>query len=184
MFDVDTFLTDLVACREEAEPRRAAKEVVTRALADPAKIAAAITPLAGGISTLHQSPELTVINVAWAPNMRLMPHNHQMWALIGIYTGAEDNQFFRRDSNGALVDTATRRFETGQVAVLGAETIHAVANSTDRLTAAIHVYGGDFFNEPRSQWGPGDLVERPWDVAEVNRQFEAANAAAGLSVEP
>jgi predicted metal-dependent enzyme (double-stranded beta helix superfamily) len=115
--------------------------------------------------------------------MRLMPHDHHMWALIGIYAGVEDNQFFRRSSSGELLEAPTRRLETGEVAALGPETIHAVTNPTDRLTGAIHVYGGDFVNEPRSQWGPGDLRERPYDMSEVNRQFHAANVAAGLATE-
>ena len=39
------------------------------------------------------------------------------------------------------------------------------------VTAAIHVYGGDFVREPRSQWGPGERVERPYDHDFVNREF-------------
>jgi len=27
--------------------------------------------------------------------MTIMPHNHRMWAVIGIYTGREDNIFWR-----------------------------------------------------------------------------------------
>jgi predicted metal-dependent enzyme (double-stranded beta helix superfamily) len=32
-------------------------------------------------------------NVVWAPKMTIMPHNHCMWAVIGVYTGREDNIF-------------------------------------------------------------------------------------------
>jgi hypothetical protein len=28
--------------------------------------------------------------------MTVMPHNHNMWAIIGIYTGREDNILWRR----------------------------------------------------------------------------------------
>ncbi|HEX5614250.1 MAG TPA: hypothetical protein VFZ83_03760, partial [Acidimicrobiia bacterium] len=44
------------------------------------------------------------------------------------------------------------------------------------LTAAIHVYGGDFVNQPRSQWGPGPLEERPYDIALAHQRFADANA--------
>jgi hypothetical protein len=40
------------------------------------------------------------------------------------------------------------------------------------------VYGGDFVNQPRSQWGPGDLVERPFSMDQLRRQFVEANEAA------
>jgi predicted metal-dependent enzyme (double-stranded beta helix superfamily) len=112
--------------------------------------------------------------------MQLMPHDHRMWAVIGIYTGAEDNQFYRRGPDRELVETTGRRLDTGEVCVLGTQTIHGVANPREQLTGAIHVYGGDFVNQPRSQWGPGDLVERPYDLEAINRQFHEANLAAGL----
>ena len=44
--------------------------------------------------------------------------------------------------------------------------------SPTRVTSspgAIHVYGGDFINQPRSQWGPGPLEERPYDTDEALR---------------
>ena len=37
----------------------------------------------------------------------------------------------------------------GQVATLGRDIIHSVANPIAKLTSAIHVFGGDFFNPPR-----------------------------------
>jgi hypothetical protein len=44
-------------------------------------------------------------------------------------------------------------------------------------TGAIHVYGGDFVAQPRSQWAPPDLLEEPYDVERVNRVFADANGA-------
>ena len=48
------------------------------------------------VQKLCHSSDLTILNVIWAPHMTIMPHNHQMWAVIGIYTGREDNIFWRR----------------------------------------------------------------------------------------
>lgn len=181
MFDVDAFLADLAACAGESESRRAATEVVSRAMSAPNAVADAISPDLGGISLMQHSPELTVINVAWAPGMRIIPHDHRMWAIIGIYVGIEDNQFYTRGADGNLVETVGRRLDTGDVCTLGTETIHSVSNPAGRLTAAIHVYGGDFVNHPRSQWGPGDSTERPYDMSDVNRLFHEANVEAGLA---
>jgi predicted metal-dependent enzyme (double-stranded beta helix superfamily) len=111
--------------------------------------------------------------------MVLFPHDHRMWAAIGIYAGREDNTFFRRSDVDAprLVDSGAKQLSVGDVLVLGADTIHAVANSQDQLTGALHVYGGDFVNEPRSQWGPGARTERPFDLEIVRGQFADANRA-------
>ena len=48
-------------------------------------------------------------------------------------------------------------------------------NPTRVLTAAIHVYGGDFVHQPRSQWGPGPEVEQPYDVDQAQQEFAEAN---------
>jgi predicted metal-dependent enzyme (double-stranded beta helix superfamily) len=178
MFDVDQLIADCRSARAENEPRLAVRDVLQRVLTTPDEVASSMDPREGGFTMMYRDDDLTVLHVVWAPGMSIYPHDHRMWAVIGIYMGAEDNEFFRRDPERSLVPSNGRRLEVGDVAALGIETIHAVTNPLDRLTAAIHVYGGDFVNEPRSQWGPGDLVERPFDMNDVNRQFADANAAA------
>lgn len=180
MLDLDALYVELESTLAEPSPALAAKEVLARAVARPTAVAAALAPTAGGIRLLLHTPRLTVIDAAWAPGMRLMPHDHRMWAVIAVYQGAEENEFFRRADGRGLVASNGRRLDVGDVAVLGASTIHAVANPGSTLTGAIHVYGGDFVNQPRSQWGPGDGLERPFDLDAALRQFHDANVEAGL----
>ena len=61
------------------------------------------------------------------------------------------------------------------MAPLGAAIIHAVTNPLDRITAAIHVYGGDFFATPRSEWDPQSFREQPYSVEDTLRAFEESN---------
>ncbi|HKE74993.1 MAG TPA: hypothetical protein VKB57_15330 [Acidimicrobiales bacterium] len=180
MFDVDRLLDECRAAGAEAEPRLAVRDVLARALDRPGDVAAALRPTEGGLQFLHHAEDLTVVHVVWAPGMRLYPHDHRMWAAIAIYTGREDNTFYRRAGAGdrGLDETGGRSLAVGDVLLLGDDTIHAVTNPEARLTGAIHVYGGDFVNEPRSQWGPGPQEERPFDLDEARRQFEEANRAA------
>ena len=56
----------------------------------PTVIAEALRPEQAGITLLHQADDLTVLNVVWAPRMSIYPHDHRMWAIIGIYGGRED----------------------------------------------------------------------------------------------
>jgi hypothetical protein len=53
-----------------------------------------------------------------------------------------------------------------------------VVNPVDGLSAALHVFGGDFVHEPRSEWDWETLTERPYDDAHAQRLFDAANASA------
>ena len=179
MFDLDELISDCIAGGTETEPRLAVRDVLSRVLERPDDIASALHPTEGGITLLHNTPDLTLIHVVWAPGMQLFPHNHLMWAAIGIYAGQEDNTFFRRTGPGerTLDESGGKQLKVGDVALLGDDTIHAVANPTRRLTGAIHVYGGDFVKQARSQWGPGPREERPYDLADVDARFAEANRA-------
>jgi hypothetical protein len=55
-----------------------------------------------------------------------------------------------------------------------------VTNPIPRLTAAIHVYGGDFFAAERSEWDPETLLEGRYDAERTMRRFEAANEMSKL----
>ena len=43
------------------------------------------------------------------------------------------------------------------------------------LTGALHVYAGDFFATPRSEWDPETFTEKPYDVEHTKRVFEESN---------
>ena len=174
MFDIDEFIDECRAAVGDTQPHRAVREVLERAVSEPVAVGDALTPSEGGFTLLHHAPDLTVLHVVWAPGMRIFPHDHNMWAAIGIYAGQEDNEFFRRAGDG-LTESGGRQLRESDVVLLGDDTIHAVTNPLNRLTAAIHVYGGDFVNEPRSQWGPGPVEERPYDIAVAQQQFAEAN---------
>jgi predicted metal-dependent enzyme (double-stranded beta helix superfamily) len=147
-----------------------------RAFDDPAAVLAAVgEPVTSGLTALYRSPDLTILNVVWKPGMTIMPHNHEMWAVIGIYGGREDNIFWRRikdDPKGRLEAAGARALSTGDVAPLGRDIIHSVTNPIQKLTGAIHVYGGDFFATERSEWDPELLTERPFDQSMLSARFE------------
>ncbi len=189
MFEKDRFIEDCKAALGEGQ--RAVRELMLEAVADPSGIVAELgEPTKAGVYPLHHAPDLTVINFVWAPCMTLLPHNHKMFAVIGIYSGREDNMFWRQleDGPGAgpqIEAAGAESLGPGQVATLGRDIIHSVANPITKLTSAIHVYGADFFNppEPRSQWDHETLAEQPWDMEHTRAVFRAAETrySAGLA---
>jgi predicted metal-dependent enzyme (double-stranded beta helix superfamily) len=110
--------------------------------------------------------------------MTIMPHDHRMWAVVGVYSGREDNIFWRRlpGEVGKLEAAGAKALSTGDAEPLGHNIIHSVTNPIPRLTGAIHVYGGDFFKAERSEWDPETLLEERYDVEKNMRLFEEANA--------
>jgi predicted metal-dependent enzyme (double-stranded beta helix superfamily) len=178
MLDVDQFVSECQATLLEAEPRLAVSDLLERTLDDASSVEQALPATRGELTTLHHSPELTVLKVVWAPGMSIWPHDHQMWAAIGIYAGQEDNTFFRR-VDGCLEARRTRELATNDVVLLGDEAIHAVHNPLGTCTAAIHVYGGDFFNRDMAQWDPETLEPQPTAKSPA-AFFEEANERLGL----
>lgn len=174
--DLDRFVADCVAASQDGDPQRAVGEVLARAVSAPrAALAALGDPKEAAIRPLHRSRTLTIFSATWTPQMNLMPHNHLMWALIGIYTGREDNILWRRTAGTVEAFEARALFE-GDVTALPADVIHSVTNPLPRFTGGIHVYGGDFFDTRRSQWDPETLREGPSDGATIREMFERENA--------
>jgi predicted metal-dependent enzyme (double-stranded beta helix superfamily) len=174
MFETDSFIAECVEAASEHEPRLAVRDVLERGMADPLSVSRALPPERAGITKLHVAPEITILHVVWAPGMSFGPHDHRMWAAIGIYTGGEDNSFYRR-RQGTLTASGGRRLRPRDVALLGDDTIHAVTNPTTEYTGSIHIYGGDFFATSRSEWRGDPYREQPYDVQYVLDYFEAAN---------
>jgi predicted metal-dependent enzyme (double-stranded beta helix superfamily) len=101
MFDLDQFIADCRAALAADKSHKNVREVVARAVSNPAAILKGLgEPKRSEVQKLYHSGDLTILNVIWAPRMTIMPHNHQMWAVIGIYTGREDNIFWRRVPGG------------------------------------------------------------------------------------
>ena len=179
MFDLEQFTADCRAALKADSSHKLVREVVARAVSDSAAVLKGLGELKRAeIQKLYHAPDLTILNVIWAPMMTVMPHNHQMWAVIGIYSGREDNVFWRRlpDNHSRVEAVGARALCVGDAEPLGHNIIHSVTNPIPRLTGAIHVYGGDFFGAHRSEWDPETLVEGPFDPDRAMRRFEEANA--------
>jgi predicted metal-dependent enzyme (double-stranded beta helix superfamily) len=174
-FDQDRFVDDCIAAHREGDSQAAVRAVLARAVADHNSVLSTLGgPTEAGLNVLHRSPTLTIFAAKWAPQMNLIAHDHRMWALIGIYTGREDNILWRRTNEGLHAYGAAVLF-AGDVAALPADAIHSVTNPLPRFTAGIHIYGGDFFNTTRSQWDMETLAETPSDGAAIRAMFDHEN---------
>jgi predicted metal-dependent enzyme (double-stranded beta helix superfamily) len=180
MFDLDQFIADCRAAVADDASHKLVRDIVERAVADPANVLKGLgEPRLGSVDALYRGDDLTILNVVWPPFFTIMPHEHRMWAVIGVYTGAEDNMFWRRigELGGTKVEAAGgRALRVGDAEPLGRDIVHSVTNPIARLTGAIHVYGGDFFAVQRSEWDAETLTERPYDIEKNMRLFTEANA--------
>lgn len=180
MFDLDRFIADCRAAVAEDPSHKLVREVVARAVAEPGSVIKAVgEPKLGHVEALYRGDDVTILNVVWPPRFTIMPHEHRMWAVIGVYAGAEDNMYWRRkgEPGASRIEAAgARSLRVGDAEPLGRDIVHSVTNPIEKLSGAIHVYGGDFFAVKRSEWDPETLVEKPYDIDKNMRLIQQANA--------
>jgi len=173
-FEIERFIDDVKRAGAETDAQSAIEEVLHRAVSQPQAILAELGERPAGIHPIYRSDDITILNVVWAPLMVLLPHNHNMWASIGIYAGREDNILWERRGDRVTAAGAASLSEK-EVFGLPADAIHSVTNPIGRLTGAIHIYGGDFFAPGRSEWDAESLRERPWDLDAARGEFTRAS---------
>ena len=175
MSDLGSFVEDCLTAVRADPTHKAVAEVMRSRMSDHNAFLDEIgEPTQSGLTPIYKSKELTIINVVWKPEMVLMPHDHAMWAVIGLYTGREDNIFWRqvKDGDGPQIEAAgAKSLGPGDVTPLGKDVIHSVTNPLSKLTGAIHVYGGDFFEAERLEWEAEGLTSRRWDPERTKALF-------------
>ena len=178
-FDREKFIEDCIIANK-AGGQLAVNEVLSRGVSDPSAVLNSLgAPTKAGISVLHNSDDLTIFVAAWTPQQNLMPHNHLMWSNIGIYTGREDNIYWEKGRDGIRGSRAVTLFE-GDTAMNDHDAIHSVTNPLQRFTAGIHIYGGNYFDVPRSQWDPESLEEEGSNGDKIREMFRKENERLGL----
>lgn len=172
--DLNELVAQCVAAAEEDDAAAAVREVVERAVReDPFRISD-LPRDRTGIVTLHSQPGLVVQHVVIPPGAGAPPHDHRVWAAVGVYAGQEDNALFRV-RNGRLTPVGGRELRPGSVLALSAEDVHAVTNPRDGYTAALHVYGGDLDAQTRTTWD-ADGAAKPLDPLQQETLLAAAQA--------
>jgi len=170
MFDLQDFID---SCKQFVGAPAGAKQVLDlmrSVVGDAEGIKSAVVPGDPGQAifdlALFRSSELLVLNATVPPHFATPPHNHCMWAVIGIYEGQEDNTFYQRSAKG-LEELNRREIRAGEAVLLGPEVIHAIANPFGSNTLGLHVYGGDVLAAKRSMWHPSTREELPYDVRQM-----------------
>jgi len=175
LIEMQKFIEECIAANKESKPQEAVKEVLAKGVSNPQAMLKAIgEPTEAGLKVFLRSKELTIFAATWTPQMNLMPHNHHMWANIGLYTGREDNIIWKRNKEN-LEAHDVRCLFAGDVATLNTNAIHSVTNPLQRFTGGLHIYGGDFFATERSQWDPDTLIEEPSNGDVIRNIFKKAN---------
>lgn len=172
MFDLQQFVDGCLAALDDPKPARRVEGLVREAISDPSAVRDAFAKAGnverqGPLTFACRQADLSVVDVTTPPGLKSPAHNHKMWAVIGVYDGQEHNQFYRYE-DGELRGKGERLLKEGDVAVLGPEAVHAIANPLPATSSAIHVYGGDLVERPgRSMWNPHTEEHEDYDLTQL-----------------
>lgn len=65
MFDLDRLIADCRDAVAEDSSHQAVREIVARAVSDPAAVLTGLEPWRAGVEPLYRSETLTILNVVW-----------------------------------------------------------------------------------------------------------------------
>lgn len=160
------------AVAERSDARDRVEQIMKEVVADPLVAEAVAGRL--GLQALediaiHRSGTLTVLAAAIPPGFSAAPHNHNLWSVVGVCRGREDNEFFESGGNG-LTSIGHASVDGPGVLANDADVIHSICNPLDEPLLAVHAYGGDLLSTPRSNWDPETHEEIPFDWNRVKSE--------------
>jgi len=158
-----------LAALESSDPQASIEAILLDAASD-ADIKAAISGRTKFASledlALYRSDTLTLLAGAMPPGFRASPHNHNLWSVVSVCSGQEDNEFYER-TEGGLRQVGKTSVKAPGVLANPADVIHAICNPLDEPLVVLHAYGGDLFGVDRSNWHPETHAEVPFDWRNV-----------------
>ena len=164
----ERFVTDCRACVDRGGSADDIAALVKRGL--DAQIGH--PALWGGEVLLLRMPDLMIVDLTLAPQAASPVHDHATWAVIGVSSGCEIEQFHSRTATG-LVPSRRVELRRGDTLVLSPDDIHSIENPLAEPMRGLHVYGRDITCAPRRMWDPETGAECAFDGKTFERWSEA-----------
>lgn len=154
-----------LAALQTADPQGSVASILLDAAKDPALVDAISTRTKFSSLedlAIYRSDSLTLLAGALPAGFRVGPHNHNLWSVVSVCAGQEDNEFYER-SGGRLKQIGRASVVAPGVLPNSADVIHAIRNPLNVPLLVLHAYGGDLFAVSRSNWDPETHEEIPYD---------------------
>jgi len=149
-FDLDDLVLRLRTAAKCDNPRAEIKTILEDAVKDPQHVSEGIPAFEDNDTILFEDETVSIWHCRFMPGHSVPAHDHQMSATIGVYRGAERNDFFENDPNGGIRKSSEVELSAGQVLAIGPSAIHAVGCASEEPCCGIHVYLGALTTVDRS----------------------------------
>lgn len=99
------------------------------------------------------APDLVVILDSFAAGQTTDIHDHGTWAVVGVVSGVEEDEIFRRAGNDdAPLSGLCRRCPAGTVSIHAPDALHRLRTEPGTDSISLHVYGADVGDRQRHAW--------------------------------
>jgi predicted metal-dependent enzyme (double-stranded beta helix superfamily) len=150
-FEIEHLVAELRQAALAENPRAAVKDVLEAAVADPTRMRAQMPEYEENDVILHEDETVSIWHCRFMPGQTVPPHDHQMLATIGVYSGAERNDFYQaHPDTGGIQKSSEVVLEAGNVLQIGPNAIHSVGCASEEPCLGIHVYLGALTTVDRS----------------------------------
>ena len=96
-FDLNNFVEECISASKKDNYRDIILDLVKNAVSNPKSLTSVLgKPNKSTYDKIFVSDDLVVVNVVWSPGLSIVPHNHNSWAVIGVYAGQEKNIFWQK----------------------------------------------------------------------------------------
>lgn len=165
---LDTLVADCRRAVAGPDPIDGIRTALYAVAAAPAAALAEVPDFDGEDHPLHREAGLSVFLVKQAPLTAGPPHDHGIAAGIVMIEGKEIHRLFRRMGSDIAPDGVIH-VGSGEVLILRADEVHAIANPDPAPSIGVHVYLGDIVDIPRTLWDPASGASMAFSTADYDR---------------
>lgn len=149
-FDLSDLISRLRETVNKESPSAEVKAILQQEFHDPGRVVNAMPDFEEDEVILYEDDTISIWFCRFRPGTTVPPHDHQMVATIGVYSGAERNDFFENDPKGTIRKSSEVILNAGKVLQIGPSAIHAVGCASAEPCCGIHVYLGRLTEVDRS----------------------------------
>ena len=168
-FDINTLVERLKIASQQPDARLRVKSILQEIVADPDWVAAGMLNYEEDDVILYEDDNVSIWHCRFPVGYSVPAHDHQVTATIGVYSGAERNDFWESDGQGGICKSSEQVITAGNVLQIGPSAIHSVGCSSDIPTCGIHVYLGWLTKVERSLFDVATGKTMPFDDENYRR---------------
>lgn len=141
-FDIIALVERLKTASCQTDARAQVKSILQETVADPEWVIAGMPDYEDDDVILFEDDNVSIWHCRFPVGYTVPAHDHQLTATIGVYRGAERNDFWESDGKNGIQKSSEQILSAGNVLQIGPNAIHSVGCASAEPTCGIHVYLG------------------------------------------